>query len=134
MSPRQKAAVLTVQIKFRISEVLRRRLEAAAKKRGAPISSEIVRRLDHSFGAPAVRAIEDVAADMTAIWDRFSKAQHEANKLGDLVRATEALLHATTSIDSQPVRSARAQVEIVIRAIDAEAAMTVRRAHTTGAE
>lgn len=121
-----------VQTGLRIREALRRRLEAAAAKRGISFNGEAASRLERSFEEDAARSIDIIASDMAAVWERYSKAQHAANKLGDLMRAAEALLHATAGVDRKPVQSARTQVEVVIRMIEAEAALAVRKAHTTG--
>jgi hypothetical protein len=62
-----------VQVKLRIREHLRRRLEVAAKKRGVAVNYEMMSRLERSFELESIGALADVAHDMRLNWLRFSE-------------------------------------------------------------
>ena len=120
----------TVQVGLRIRESLRRQLEKESEKHRVSINQEMATRLEDSFRVDALRSIDTIAADLANIHGRMSSAHHEANKLGDLLNATEALLK---QIDARkPIEAAAAKVKATIAMINAEAARAVRRAHTTG--
>jgi hypothetical protein len=53
MAPRKRTGL--VQVKLRITDDLKRRLDRVAKKRGdGSLSAEIAERLERSFNAPAL--------------------------------------------------------------------------------
>ena len=62
-----------VQVKLRIREQLRRRLEAAAKKRGVALNYEMMSRLERSFEQESILALEVIAHDMQLNWLRFAE-------------------------------------------------------------
>lgn len=85
---RKPAAI--VQYKLRIREVLRRRIEQAAKKRGVSANYEMSSRLERSFEQEALRTIDQIADDTAVNWAKFGEMFHELAKQGDLLRAAEA--------------------------------------------
>lgn len=126
-----------VQPNLRIRESLRRDLESAAKKNGVSINREMSDRLYLSFDAEARRSNAAIAEDMKNTWARYGDAFHELNKQGDLVRATEALIKQIEQSDAANSKAIKAAVEkakTVLKMIEVEAAMLVRRAHTTGGD
>jgi predicted nucleic acid-binding Zn-ribbon protein len=121
-----------VQPNLRIRESLRRQLEREAKKHGVSLNQEMTHRLMRSFEEDAKRTIDIIASDLAAIHDRVSKANHKANMLGDLTRDTETLLRQIDAGNSEAIKKAAEKVRSTIRMVDAEAALAIRQAHTTG--
>jgi hypothetical protein len=121
-----------VQAGLRVRESLRRRLEKEAEKRGASINHEMVMRLERSFEADTAMSIDASAGHLANLVARLDAREHEANKLGDLVRAAEALLKQIEAGNSEATKKAAAKVKDVIKMIDTEAAIAIRRASTTG--
>lgn len=132
--PRKPSAVL--DYKLRIRETLRRRIEQSAKKRGVSINAEMSSRLERSYDQDRQRTIDETAGDIAASWGRWGDALHRLNKQGDLARAVEALIAAlpTEMREEGKIGAAVAKAKAVLAMIDAEAALAVRKAHTTGAE
>lgn len=130
--PRKPTAML--QYKLQIRETLRRRIEAAANKRGVSTNAEMVSRLEHSFDQELLWTLAGTVADMSNIWARYSDAIDKLNKQGDLIRAIEALLKLPTDTDPADRKDAVANVQRVIILIETEAAKLPRRMHTTGAD
>jgi len=78
-----------VQVKVRMREDLRRKIEHAAQKNGLTINAEILRRLDQSFGiadslAPLEQAIGALRSNVEALGSRVEA-------LGPRVEASERL-------------------------------------------
>jgi hypothetical protein len=121
-----------VQLKLRIRETLRRRIEAAAKKRQVSANYEMTSRLQQSFDQEAQRTIDAIAADIKTHWLRFGDAWHDLNKQGALWQAAEALIAAlpAESRAREPVANAVAQVEQAIATIKIEAGKLARGMHT----
>jgi hypothetical protein len=120
----------TVQVGLRIRESLRRQLEKESEKHRCSINQEMAMRLEDSFRADALRSIDASASYLANHVARLDAREHEANKLGDLLNATEALLK---QIDTRkPVEAAATKVKAVIEMINTERARAVRRARTTG--
>jgi hypothetical protein len=130
--PRKLSALL--DYKLRIRESLRRRIEQAARKRGASLNNEMARRLEHSFDQEALRDIDDVRSDLAVIGARFGEALHDLNKQGDLLRALEKLINALPADvrERTPIKEAVADAMATMKTIDTEAALALRRMHTTG--
>jgi hypothetical protein len=127
--PRKPSA--TVQIKLRAKEVLRRRIEQAAKKRGVSASYEMTSRLEQSFEQEASRSNEMIVEDMKVVWARYGQMFHELAKQGDLVRDAEALITAIEKGNPGSIASAVTQLKKAIEVIDIEAGIA-RRKMTVG--
>jgi len=127
--PRKQSAIL--DYKLRIRESLRRRIEVAAKRRGVSLNFEMASRLERSFDQESQRSMDETAEHLKTVLERFAMAHHEANMLGDLVRATEALIEIIQT--GKDTTEAVARARQVIQMIDREATLGVRRMHTTGA-
>ena len=127
--PRKQSAIL--DYKLRIRESLRRRIEVAAKRRGVSLNFEMASRLERSFDQESQRSMDETAEHLKTVLERFAMAHHEANMLGDLVRATEALIETVQA--GKDTTEAVARARQVIQMIDREATLGVRRMHTTGA-
>jgi hypothetical protein len=56
--PRKPAE--TVQVNLRMKEVMRRRLDQAAKKHGVSLNAEMMRRLEESFTQEEQRSLKEV--------------------------------------------------------------------------
>ena len=85
----------TVQVKVRMREDLRRKIERAAEKSGLTINAEILRRVDQSFGiadglAPLERAIKDLRSDLEFRLERLTSRLEEAERYGTLRLMQEA--------------------------------------------
>jgi hypothetical protein len=131
--PRKPSAVL--QYKLRIREALRRRIEQAAKKRGVSANYEMTSRLEQSFEQEASRSNEAIAEDMKINWTRYGEMFHELAKRGDLIRAAEALVKQIDAEDgSKAVATAAEKLRQVIKMFDQEAAIALRKMHTTGGD
>lgn len=62
------------QLNIRMTESLRRRIEADAKKRGVSINSELVRRLEHSFAAETTeRALDVIVATINVLAEHIER-------------------------------------------------------------
>lgn len=127
--PRKQSAIL--DYKLRIRESLRRRIEVAAKRRNVSLNFEMASRLERSFDQESQRSMDETAEHLKTVLERFAMAHHEANMLGDLVRATEALIEMIQT--GKDTTEAVARARQVIQMIDREATLGVRRMHTTGA-
>ena len=124
-----------VQPNLRIREELRRQLDREAKKNQVSLNYEMTARLKQSLEKDATQSNEIVAADMKATWARFAQVFHALNKQGDLIRAAEALVQ---QIESDAVGGAiaerAAKVKQVLAMINLDAALTLRKMHSTGGD
>jgi hypothetical protein len=86
----------TAQLKLRIREDLRRRLEQAAKKRNVSLNHEMVDRLRTSFDHGELQGGLDklgrVASDIEDVWDRFVRDLGDRQRMAELVNAAEHLI------------------------------------------
>jgi hypothetical protein len=89
----------TVDIKIRLREPLRAKIEAAAKRRSGSMNAEMISRLEDSFAKQTIGNLQDIADDMKLVWekygDRFLKLEladeiFEAIESGDLEAARRA--------------------------------------------
>ncbi len=116
------------QLKLRIREELRRRLERAAENRGVSLNYEITSRLKESFDREELLALYKIAEDMKIHWARWSEALFHNEQRGDLVRAAEVLLVTLRARPAAPeaIESAAEQVQKAIKAIKLHAEATAR--------
>jgi hypothetical protein len=114
-----------VQLKIRLREHQRRRLEREAKRRGVSLSYEMTSRIERSFEQENVRGIDVIRADMETAWARYGDAMHRLNMQGDLVQAVETLLARLD--ETQP---GAAEVRQVLDAIKIQAGAEATRLHT----
>jgi hypothetical protein len=137
MARKQKPST-TTQIKIRIREDTRRRLEKAAEIGRRSINAEMAWRLDASFDRQDMLTLRGVAADMENRWARYGQLFHELNKQGDLIRATEALVEQVEGLPADTRTKAMAvvveKVKQAIKVIEIEAAKLPGQMHTTGGE
>jgi hypothetical protein len=126
------------QVKIRVREDLRRRIEQEAKKRGVSANLEMVNRLQWSFDQENLRTLADVSEDQKIIWGRISGAIHGLNRQGDLIRSVAALLEQVDQLSAntgtKALESAAIRVRHVIASIEAEAAKLPSHMRTTGAD
>ncbi len=59
-----------VQPNLQIREELRQRLEREARKNQLSLNKEMIRRLEASFEADAMKSIEQIAAELQKSWSR----------------------------------------------------------------
>jgi hypothetical protein len=129
---RKPSAIL--DYKLRIREILRRRIEAAAKQRGVSLNYEMTSRLERSFDQESQRTIDDTARGIELHWAHWEAAFHKLNRQSDLLIAAEALIKV---IDEAPpevqtlkaIKTAVAAVKQVVVSIDAEAKIVARARH-----
>jgi hypothetical protein len=128
--PRKESAILTY--KLRIREVLRRRIERAAKKRKVSLNYEMATRLERSFDEEQVVNIDATARLLEVTVARLSAPIHELNKQGDLLRAAETLVQQieNTERDEKAITKAVEKVKQAIKVIELEAAQLARKMHT----
>ena len=117
-----------IQYKIRVREDLRRRLEAAAKKRDVSINFEMTSRLTDSFEREELFNRYMIAEDMKRQWARWSDGLFDKEQSGDLLRAAEVLvaLLAQPAPDREVVKEAAAQVQKAIKAIKHHAEASAR--------
>ena len=123
--PRKPTA--TAQLKLRIREDLRRRLEATAKKRAVSLNSELVWRLQQSLDHESLLKFGELVGDLDVIDARLGETLISRNSLGDLMRNTEALLVAIDSQDPKAIVAAATQVKSTIATIDRIEQLKLRR-------
>jgi hypothetical protein len=80
----------TVQINFRVSEALRRKLNGAAFRNGTSINNEMRVRLEQSFEDESKRMFIDVAEDLKIAWQRFGERFVIRELESDILAALEA--------------------------------------------
>jgi hypothetical protein len=105
-----------IQIKIRVREDLRRRLEQAANKADRSINSEMASRLADSFNLPK---LNEITAGLEDVWARFVREQHDRLQREDLMRAAEYLIEElpTEVQGREAVKRAIAEVQNAITAI-----------------
>ena len=123
--PRKPTA--TAQLKLRIREDLRRRLEATAKKRAVSLNSELVWRLQQSLDHELLLKFGELVGDLDVIDARLGETLISRNSLGDLMRNTEALLVAIDLQDPKAIVAAATQVKSTIATIDRIEQLKLRR-------
>lgn len=112
----------TAQLKLRIREDLRRRLEQAAKKRGVSLNFEMTSRLTDSF---ALRKIDEVASNLESGFGRFARVMENKILQEELMQAAEALIERLPA-DIQEREAVKAAVEQVQKTIKLIAAKVGR--------
>ena len=112
----------TAQLKLRIREALRRRLEQAAKKRDVSLNFEMTSRLTESFDREALRTIDAVASNLENVWERFARESENRSLQEELMRAAEALIEQLPAEiqERAAVKAAVEQVEKAIKLIGAK--------------
>ncbi len=108
----------TAQLKLRIREDLRRRLEAAAKKRAVSLNSELVWRLQQSLDQESLRKHDEIVRDMDVMQARYGNALIDHDASVNLMRAAEALITQIDLQDPKAIDAAAAEVKHAIAVID----------------
>jgi predicted transcriptional regulator len=105
-----------IQIKIRVREDLRRRLEQAANKADRSINSEMASRLADSFNLPK---LNEITAGLENVYTRFARELHDQSLMEDLMRAAEYLIEQlpTEVQGREAVKGAIAWVQNAITAI-----------------
>jgi len=105
-----------IQIKIRVREDLRRRLEQAAKKADRSINSEMASRLADSFNLPK---LNEITAGLENIYTRAAREGLDRVQTEDLMCAAEYLIQQlpTEVQGREAVKRAIAWVQNAITAI-----------------
>ena len=105
-----------IQIKIRVREDLRRRLEQAANKADRSINSEMASRLADSFNLPK---LNEITAGLGNVYRRFADELRDSVLMEDLMRAAEYLIQElpTEVQGREAVKRAIAEVQNAITAI-----------------
>jgi hypothetical protein len=105
-----------IQIKIRVREDLRRRLEQAANKAHRSINSEMASRLADSFNLPK---LNEVTAGLENVYTRFAREMHDRSQTQALMRAADWLIQElpTEVQGREAVKRAIAAVQNAITAI-----------------
>jgi predicted transcriptional regulator len=105
-----------IQIKIRVREDLRRRLEQAANKADRSINSEMTSRLADSFNLPK---LNEITAGLETVWGRFARELLDRSQTEHLMRAAEYLIEQLpTEVQGRgAVKRAIAEVQNAITAI-----------------
>jgi len=105
-----------IQIKIRVREDLRRRLEQAANKADRSINSEMASRLADSFNLPK---LNEITASLENVYTRLAQDVHDRSQREDLMRAAEYLIEQlpTEVRGREAVKRAIAEVQNAITAI-----------------
>ena len=132
----------TVQVNLRIKESERRRLEQAAKKSGVSLNGEMAARPERTLEQEWFLTIDQLGENVKRALYPLLEGAHELNKQGDLIRATEALIKHIQPLlaariiagpTGEVLRQMIEKVQLAISTIENDAAMRLRRMHTTGA-
>ena len=105
-----------IQIKIRVREDLRRRLEQAANKADRSINSEMASRLADSFNMPK---LNEISTGLENVYRRLAREINDRLQREELMRAAEYLIEQlpTEVRGREAVKSAIAEVQKVITAI-----------------
>jgi hypothetical protein len=105
-----------IQIKIRVREDLRRRLEQAANKADRSINSEMASRLADSFNLPK---LNEITAGLENVYLRAAREADEISQTQDLMRAAEDLIQQlpTEVRGREAVKRAIAEVQNAITAV-----------------
>jgi hypothetical protein len=98
----------TIQVNLRIKEALRRRLEAAAKKRDVSLNFEMVDRLKESFDRADLTSLSGVTTKIALASERLMHfARQTADReLLDNLREASAALVSRLPTDSEDLKDA----------------------------
>jgi hypothetical protein len=110
--PRKPRAI--AQLKLRIREDLRAKLEKAAKKRAVSLNFEMTSRLSDSLDRESLFTLGQVAQDIAINWARFGNALHNAELFDQLITVTTALLE--TKCADAVVDEAKALLSVIAQA------------------
>jgi len=106
------------QLKLRIREDLRRRLEQAAKKRDASLNFEMTDRLRASFDQETYRTLDQVTAGLEGAYARFARETRDRLQTQELMAAAEGLIKELSATDaSAAVKRSIAAMQEAITAI-----------------
>ena len=108
--PRKPTAI--AQLKLRIREDLRAKLEKAAKKRAVSLNFEMTSRLSDSLDRESLFALHQMAEDMKTIWAKYGAAFHDAELFEQLITVTTALLD-TMCADAAVATKAKALLDVI---------------------
>jgi hypothetical protein len=108
--PRKPTAI--AQLKLRIREDLRAKLEKAATKRAVSLNFEMTSRLSDSLDRESLFTLGQVAQDIAINWARFGNALHNAELFDQLVAVTTALLE-TKCADAAVVDEAKTLLGVI---------------------
>lgn len=105
-----------IQIKIRVREDLRRRLEQAANKADRSINSEMASRLADSFNLPK---LNEITTGLENVYLRLANELRDQLQTQDLMRAAEDLIQQlpTEVQGREAVKRAIAEVQNAITAI-----------------
>jgi len=105
-----------IQIKIRVREDLRRRLEQAANKADRSINSEMASRLADSFNMPK---LNEITTGLENVYRRFAREINDRLQREELMRAAEYLIEQlpTEVQGREAVKSTIAWVRKAIAAI-----------------
>ena len=105
-----------IQIKIRVREDLRRRLEQAANKADRSINSEMASRLANSFNLPK---LNEITGRLENVYTRLAHDLRDRSQREDLMRAAEYLIEQlpTEVQGREAVKRAIAEVQNAITAI-----------------
>jgi len=130
-------------LNLRIRENLRRELKEQAKAHRVSLNYEVTSRLEQTLEQAHILTLHQLTENAGRMLLPLLERGHELNLQGDLVRAVETLINrhlqpllAARIIAGPEGEAIRQQIEkiaLAIKMIDNEAALKLRRAHTTGA-
>jgi hypothetical protein len=104
--PRKPSAIL--DYKLRIREILRRRIEAAAKARAVSLNYEMTSRLERSFERDEMFKLDRITANMAQGWEGWGKLLVQFNRQDELAHATEKLIASVerAGVDAPEIKDA----------------------------
>jgi hypothetical protein len=107
------------QLKLRIREDLRRRLEQAAKKRDVSLNYEMTSRLAESFERSEMLKLGKITAELENVYTRYAREGRDHLQTQELMRAAEYLITQlpTEVQDREAVKRAIAWAQEAIEAI-----------------
>jgi hypothetical protein len=103
-----------VNLKLRIRESLRRKIEVAAKKNDTSLNAEFVKRVEASFQHEEAVELSAIVAEANETFGKIDwDAYREFNKRHDLFRAAIALLAQVSQLPEE-IRNAAALTEAAL--------------------
>lgn len=114
-----------IQYKIRVREDLRRRLEAAAKRRDVSINFEMTSRLKESFEHEEKLKLSKITSNLENFYERYAKETRVFLLQEDLIRAAELLIQSLP-VEIREREAVKATVERAQEAIKLIAAAVGR--------
>jgi len=133
----QKSSADIAHVTLRIRESLRKKLAAEAEYRHWSLNNEIRWRLEESLEQRDMLTLTDCASQILNSTSRLQaqlkereqaeeRARVERDRLGEVIRAAEALVKAVERNDADDVKDATSRIRGIINTLETEAKVALR--------